>query len=216
MTNEVSKFSAAGLPSAKSIASALRGIDVGTNGVVLLKMDKTGHWVYGADATEIEKGSTWAVNPLSFVHGFIAWGDGEVLGETMSSVSEPLPELSPVPTGCKTGWQNQIGFAVKCLTGADKGHEMMFKVTSLGGKKAVHALAMEIANRAENPETQDALIPVVTLTNEHYQHKTYGRIYTPVFDTVNWMGMSGEPEAEAKAEAKIEAKTEKTTRRRRA
>jgi len=27
------------------------------------------------------------------VHGFIAWGDGEVLAEKMASVSQPLPEL---------------------------------------------------------------------------------------------------------------------------
>jgi hypothetical protein len=37
-------------------------------------MDKTGHWVFGIDQTEIEDDSTWAVNPFSFVHGYIAWG----------------------------------------------------------------------------------------------------------------------------------------------
>ena len=80
MSNLVT-FSTANLPSVTSLSTALRALekDVGAAGVVILKMDKTGHWVFGADQTEVEDGSTWAVNPFSFVHGYIAWGDGEVL-----------------------------------------------------------------------------------------------------------------------------------------
>ena len=37
--------------------------------------------VFGADQTEVEDDATWAINPYSFIHGFIAWGDGEVLAE---------------------------------------------------------------------------------------------------------------------------------------
>ncbi len=48
---------------------------------VILKMDKGGHWIYGAEQTEVESDSTWAVNPFSFIHGYIAWGDGDVLGD---------------------------------------------------------------------------------------------------------------------------------------
>ena len=67
-------FKSAGLPAVSSLATSLRSIatDVGPAGVVILKMDKTGHWVFGADQTEVEDDSTWAVNPFSFVHGFIA------------------------------------------------------------------------------------------------------------------------------------------------
>ena len=85
-------FKSAGLPAVQSLAANLRKLeaDVGGAGVVILKMDRTGHWVFGADQTEVEGGSHWAVNPFSFVHGFIAWGDGEVLGERMASVSDPL------------------------------------------------------------------------------------------------------------------------------
>ncbi len=76
-------FSKANLPAVSSLATSLRTIqsEVGAAGVVILKMDKTGHWVFGADQTEVEDDSLWAINPFSFVHGFIAWGDGEVLGE---------------------------------------------------------------------------------------------------------------------------------------
>ena len=69
--SNITTFSGANLPSVKSLATALRTIeaDVGGAGTVIIKMDKTGHWVFGADQTEIEDDSTWAVNPFSFVHG---------------------------------------------------------------------------------------------------------------------------------------------------
>jgi hypothetical protein len=46
-------------------------------------------------------------------------------------------------------------------------------------------------------------VPIVTLGKDHYQHKSYGRIYTPVFEIVEWVSMDGEeaaPEAEAGAQ----------------
>ena len=52
MSNLVA-FSQANLPSVASLSTALRALekDVGPSGVVILKMDKTGHWVFGADQT---------------------------------------------------------------------------------------------------------------------------------------------------------------------
>ena len=104
MSNLVS-FGSGNLPSVASLTTALRSIEteIGPAGVVIIKMDKTGHWVFGADQTEIEDDSLWAINPFSFVHGFIAWGDGEVLGEKMVSVSQPLPELDAAPPNAKKG-----------------------------------------------------------------------------------------------------------------
>ena len=78
-------FKSAGLPSVQSLSSALRVAAqqaAPAGGVVILKMDRTGHWVFGADQDEVEPGAKWAVNPFSFVHGFIAWGDGTVLAES--------------------------------------------------------------------------------------------------------------------------------------
>ena len=59
MSNIVA-FSQAGLPAVSSLSTALRSLehDVGPAGVVMLKMDKTGHWVFGADQTEIEDESS--------------------------------------------------------------------------------------------------------------------------------------------------------------
>jgi hypothetical protein len=217
--SNITTFSGANLPSVKSLATALRTIetDVGGAGTVIIKMDKTGHWVFGADQTEIEDDSTWAVNPFSFVHGYIAWGDGEVLAEKMGSVSQPLPELEAAPPGAKKGWETQVGFSMKCLDGADKDMEVRYTTTSVGGKKAVQALAVAIATQVEKDQSKP--VPDVELGKEHYTHKSYGRIYTPVFKVLEWASMDGKSEVEAEEapaiEAPVEAEAAAPARRRR-
>lgn len=217
--SNITTFSGSNLPSVKSLATALRTIetDVGGAGTVIIKMDKTGHWVFGAEQTEIEDDSTWAVNPFSFVHGYIAWGDGEVLAEKMVSVSQPLPELEAAPPGAKKGWETQVGMSMKCLDGADKDMEARYTTTSVGGKKAVQALAVAIATQVE--KEQDKPVPVVELGKEHYTHKSYGRIYTPVFKVIDWASMDGKAQAEEAPEAleapEAEAETTAPARRRR-
>jgi hypothetical protein len=49
----------------------------------------------------------------------------------------------------------------------------------------------------------------VLLKKEHYQHKSYGRIFTPVFDVVEWVAMDKEPDEEA-----VEEEVAPTRRRR--
>ena len=194
--SNITAFAKAGLPAVTSLSTALRSIevDVGPVGSAILKMDKTGHWVFGADQTEAEADSKWAVNPFSFVHGFIAWGDGEVLGEKMVSVSQPLPELDPAPPQSKKGWETQVGMSLKCISGEDAGLEARYSTTSVGGKHAVQALAAAIAAQVERDQSKP--VPVVHLKKEHYQHKSYGRIYTPVFEIVDWVSMEGEATSE--------------------
>jgi hypothetical protein len=167
--------------------------------VAIIKMDKGGHWVFGAEQTEIEEGSTWAVNPLSFVHGFIAWGDGEVLAEKMVSIANPLPDLDEAPPGAKKGWESQVGMSLKCVSGEDKGLEARYTVTSVGGKRAVQTLAVALADQVE--KDQGKPVAIVRLKKDSYQHKSYGKIYTPVFEIVEWMSMDGEAPEVAAEEA---------------
>jgi hypothetical protein len=208
-------FKSAGLPAVATLATSLRSIatDVGAAGVVILKMDKTGHWVYGADQTEAEDDALWAINPFSFVHGFIAWGDGEVLGEKMASVSQPLPELDVSPPGAKKGWETQVGMSLKCLTGEDKGMEARFTTTSVGGKRAVQTLAVALAEQVDKDQTKP--VAVVKLKKDHYAHKSYGKIYTPVFQVMEWVSMDAdEMPADAEAVAAVEAPAPAGRRRR--
>ena len=211
--SSIVKFSKAGLPAVTSLTTALRQMEneVAAVGTAILKMDKTGHWVFGADQTEVEDDSLWAVNPFSFVHGYIAWGDGEVLAEKMVSVAEPLPELDPAPNAAKRGWEMQIGMTLACTNGEDEGMQARYSVTSVGGKRAVQALAVAIAEQVDKDQAKP--VPVIRLKKEHYQHKSYGRIFTPVFDIVKWVGMDA-PAVEEDAED-AEAPTEDAPRRRR-
>jgi hypothetical protein len=51
----------------------------------------------------------------------------------------------------------------------------------------VQALAIAIAEAVEKDATKP--VPVVLLKKEHYQHKSYGKIYTPVFSIQKWVAM---------------------------
>ena len=216
--SELMKFGGSNLPSVQSLSSALRSVaaDVGAGagGMVILKMDKTGHWVFGADQTEVEDDSIWAVNPFSFVHGYICWGDGEVLAEKMVGVAEPLPELEPAPAASKRGWEMQVGMTLACTNGEDEGMQARYAATSVGGKKAVQALAVAIAEQVDKDQSKP--VPMVRLKKEHYQHKSYGRIYTPVFEVVKWVGLDAQPtEGDTEEAVEDEVAAEEAPRRRR-
>jgi hypothetical protein len=202
--NQVAVFASAGLPAVATLKSTLGNlkVDVGNAGTVILKMDKTGAWVYGADQDEVEDGSEWAVNPFSFVHGYIAWGTAEGLGEKMTGVAQPLPELDEAPKGAQKGWEMQVGMSLKCISGEDKDMDVRYATTSVGGKKAVQAIAAAIAEQVNKDESKP--VPIVTLKKDHYQHKSYGKIYTPVFEIVEWVGLDGAQE-EVAVEAEPEA-----------
>ena len=213
MSNLV-KFSGANLPAVATLSTALRTLEsAAPMQSVILKMDKTGHWVFGADQTEVEPDTTWAVNPFSFIHGFIAWGEGEVLAEKMAPVTQPLPEIDAAPPNAKKGWEMQVGFSVKCLSGEDEGMEARYTTTSVGGKRGVQTLAIAIANQVEKDATKP--VPIIKLGKEHYVHKSYGRVYTPVFEVVDWVSMEGDAEAAPQAEAAPAAEAEEGPRRRR-
>jgi hypothetical protein len=54
------------------------------------------------------------------------------------------------------------------------------------------------------------------LGKEHYQHKAYGRIYTPMFDIVEWISLDGEPAPKEEEEEEAVEDEAPATRRRRA
>lgn len=205
-------FANATLPVA-NLGAALAAVpSMSAGGDVILKMDKTGSWVFGADATVVEDDSTWAINPYSFVHGFVAWGEGEKLGEKMAPMTGPLPESGDSPSGAKRGWEPQAGFSLRCMSGEDEGLEVRYAVSSVGGRKAVSVMVSEVAKKAQAEATAaaPAIVPIVKLGDDHYQHKQYGKIFTPVFEILEWVPLTGKAEAAPAAPA-----VEETGRRRR-
>lgn len=213
--NDLVSFGGANLPSVKSLSDSLRSIrsDVGSSGMAILKMDKTGCWIFGADGVEVEEDSRWAVNPFSFVHGYIAWGNAEVLAEQMVPISAPLPELPPAPAGAKKGWEMQVGFQLKCIDGEDEGTEVRYSATSVGGKRAVQELGISIADQVDKEPSRP--VPVVNLKKDHYSHKQYGKVFTPVFAIVDWVSLDG-PSSEAAEPPADEEVPARRRRRRRA
>ena len=202
------------LPSVANLSNALKKLQtIAPSGAVILKFDKTGSWVFGADSDEVEDGSQWAVNPYSFSHGFIAWGDGSPAGERMVSMTEDLPDPGPVPPQADDkGWQMQVAIQLKCLTGQDAGLEVRYSATSVGGRRAVQALGLAIAEHIDTSPTDP--VAVVTLQTNSYKHSSYGKVYVPVFEIVKFMGLEGPSEAPAAIPPVAEAPEDPPRRRR--
>jgi hypothetical protein len=77
--------------------------------------------------------------------------------------------------------------------------EARYTTTSVGGKKAVQSIAVALAEQVDKDQTKP--VAIVRLRKDHYAHKSYGKIYTPVFEVVEWVSMDGEPVPEAPAPA---------------
>ena len=171
-----------------ALAAANQQGSLNEDGMLFMKMNKSGEWLYGTEEIEAQTGSVWAVNPNSFMEGFIAWGEGEVLGEEMAPmVGTPILVNNLPTTAAKRGWEKQIGFQLACLNGEDEGTQVIFKASSKGGIKAARKLISEVvAQIAADPTS---IVPEVSLDTDSYKHKQYGKIYTPVFSVVGWVSM---------------------------
>ncbi len=165
-----------------------------TNGMKFIRLSAdNGEWVYGADNTEVEEGSLWAVNPFSFRTGWVCWADPkknggkrEKLGEVMASINTP-PPLPEADHSAKGGeWQEQLGFDLICINGEDEGTECQYNVNSYGGKAAFGDLFAEVGLRP----VREYCFPVIKLGSDSYFNKTYARnVYTPIFDVMDWADM---------------------------
>jgi hypothetical protein len=217
MTTAVTTFGNAKLPAIATLASALKkNVEaIAPSGLAILKFDKTGAWVFGANADEVEEGSLWAVNPYSFSHGYIAWGDGQPVGEVMASMTDDLPNTPALPAGADDkGWQTQVGIALKCISGQDKGLEVRYSTTAVGGKRAVQALGMALAEQID--KDQNNPVAVVKLEGDSYKHSSYGKVHTPEFVIEYFMPLDADLDAVTPPAPTPAPEPEKTTRRRRA
>jgi uncharacterized Ntn-hydrolase superfamily protein len=110
----------------------------------------------------------------------------------------------------------QVGMMLVCTNGEDKGMQARFTATSVGGKRAVQALAVAVADQVEKDQTKP--VPLIELKVEHYMHKKYGKVLTPIFDIADWVSMdanSVEPSEDAELEVAAEPEAPEGARRRR-
>ena len=158
-----------------------------------LRLTKAMDWEFGADDAEVKTGSKWAINPQSFQMGYIAWHNSEVQGEAMASIHED-PITQDILPAVGADWDAQVAFQLRCVSGEDKGHQVMYKTTSRGGKVEFDRVLTELLNRLVDGEA--AFVPIVKLEATSYKHKKFGKIVTPIFDIVDWKTMDDEAIAE--------------------
>ena len=161
----------------------------GNAGSDFLRLTKAMTWEYGADDAEVESGSKWALNPQSFQMGFIAWGDSEVKGEAMAQIdADPIIKSQLPEVGAP--WDEQVGVQLACVSGDDKGVQVIYKTTSKGGKDEFNRVLAELLSRLDSGE--EAFVPIVKLEASSYKHKKYGKIVTPVLNIVSWQTLDAD------------------------
>ena len=193
--NDIVAFKNAGLPVGdlaqfqKNLAQAQSNIAL-KGGEDFLKLSKnSGEWIYGASEVEVQEGSHWAINPGSLRMGYIAWGKGEVLGKKLLPIlTGQMVDKSTLPN-VGAPWDECVAFQLRCMNGEDEGVQVEYEQNSYGAKKAFSAIVQAIMQQT----TKDTVnfVPVVVMSSDSYQHKTYGTIFNPIFEVVKWISMGG-------------------------
>jgi hypothetical protein len=165
-----------------------RNIIKTSGGGSYLKLSKGGFFIYGVDDTEVEEESQWAVNPNSFMLGYVAWpvkGTGKPLGEEMRSIiDDPIAE-SQLPQ-VEGSWAQQVGMQLACVSGEDTGTQVVYKASSKGGINGFNDFLNQVMTHLKaNPGTE-AIVPIIELEVDSYPHPDYGKIFTPIFTIKKW------------------------------
>lgn len=169
-----------------------------------MQFTKFGEWVWGSEKTEVEEDAVWAIHPQGFQHGWIGWGDKahntakQKLGEILVAATEPLPPQASLEE-IQGSWNQQISMQMVCLSGFDKGVKVCFNSSSMGGRNAYASVINEVVAKINSGGAE--VCPVVTLENSHYDHKDFGKIFTPVMTVTGWKTMGDLADALAEAEA---------------
>lgn len=207
-TRSAAATNVAALQGLKKAIANVKSTLVKKGGDPFLRLLKDGTWVYGQEDTEVQAGSAWAINPMSIMHGWVAWERGDDADNSkgpeqdiMISASLPMPSLDSLPKLVKAQkYEQQFSFSMVCLTGEDVGEQVLYKTASVGGVAAVDTILNAIS--AQLDADLDNPVPVVVLEVDSYPHKKYGKTYTPIFAIKTWRPLSDElPDVQAELDA---------------
>jgi hypothetical protein len=155
------------------------------------KSRDSGVWAFGQQRTIPEPNSLWAVNPASFMWGWVCWGDAnKTLGEKLVSISEPLPDDAKLPVHEGFPWDQEMAVNLKCISGTDAGVWVTFKTNTVGGKGEITRLIEAVRDRLNGPH-EGKVWPIVRLENSSYPHPQYGKTFVPVMTVADWMSIDG-------------------------
>jgi len=188
------------LTSLAALQTALANVNtaaiIGRSGLPMMLFkarEGSGAWGYGQKRIIPEPDSRWAINPLTFQRGYIAFGpDKKVLGEYLASIAKPMIDVTTLPN-VGAPWQEEWTVNMKCLDGADAGVEVIFKANTDGGIKAVVGLIDTVRDRIDRgqDEHKGKIAPVAKLERDSYPHPQYGKTNIPVLTVVDWMLLDG-------------------------
>ena len=150
-------------------------------------------WVYGPRQLTPESGSRWALNPLTYVWGYVCFGPDKTkppLDERLVSVGQPKPEVADLPDH-GFPWSEQRGAQLKCLDGADGGVEVIYKSTTYGGIQAITGSLIAVRDRLNGGRHDGNVAPIVHLESYNYQNAQYGLTWNPLLTIIDWMPLSG-------------------------
>ena len=155
---------------------------VGTDST-LLRFTK-GEWLHGADDTEVEEGSRWALAPTSLRMGYCAFDEDtrELLGEITARFDEPAVTLEGQPD---YKWKAMDVVQLACVSGEDKGVQVLWKCSSIGALRELARVLSEVDRRVTNNDAK--VVPICELHSDHYNHKKYKKVYTPKLEIVDWV-----------------------------
>lgn len=199
MNTEVANASTAStaLGALRSLKQGIANVQqtlVNKSATPFLRLGRDGKWIYGAESIEVEDGSLWAANPLAIEHGWVAWdrskdadNSGGPLGEVMVPMNHPCP---PKDTLKDVGhdWSYQLALPLICINGTDKGEQVEYKANSVGGIDALDGLIKAIGIQIDADENNP--VPVIALGSASYQHKKYGKTYTPELNIQAWVPLT--------------------------
>jgi hypothetical protein len=204
MSNALAVFQATATGSVEALDQKLKAgqanLPQTAGGIDILRMDaQTGKFVFGQESVPVEDGTEWAVNPFSFVTGWVCWADpkinkrSEKLGEVMHDPANApaCPPLTPEQQAAGGEWKEQVGFRLVCITEGheDHGTEVLYQNSSLGALKAYKEVYDAVVGRPSHAHC----FPIVTTGSAGYHNKTYNRtVYNPVFEIVDWSNFDNE------------------------
>lgn len=165
-----------------NIASGIGG------GLPILRLIKSGEFVFGPENLAVEEGSEWAVNLHTLQHGYACWVDSELLGEQLVPFNLPAPDRNALPD-YGGEWKQEASVELKCLNGEDEGVTVLYKSTALGFRSAIKKLIVEIMQQVQTDPAHP--YPVIDLGVDSYQHKKHGLTFTPVLSVLRWIDAQG-------------------------
>src|SRR5262249_9438889 len=197
------------LASLAALQTALANVNtaaiIGRTGLPMLLFkarEGSGTWGYGQRRIIPEPGSKWAINPLTYQRGYIAFGpDKKVLGEHLASIAKPMIDATTLPD-VGAPWQEEWTVNMKCLDGADAGVEVVFKANTDGGIKAIVQSLDQVRSQLNKgqDEHKGKIAPIGLPETDSYPHFRYGRTNIPVLNIVDWMPLDGPAPAPAPVE----------------